>query len=359
MKILAPVNKSEEVKKIVGAGADELYCGILTPEWTAGYSNVASCNRREWKTANLTGFGELEDVVKESHRLGAPVYLALNGLYTEGQFRQLRNISRKSSQAGIDGVIAADIGLIKMLKDEAIKTDIHASTGCTVFNSESARFFKDMGIKRINLPRHLRVSEIASIVKENPDMKFDVFILNSGCKNVDGLCTFQHGVNEVMHKGLWNIPKKMNLDRHILNAVRLLPPSVSRNISSTVFGVDSACLLNYSIGFHQGSKNFDRIKRRSITGALSSAFGLTSGIDTCGGCRIPEFAQMGIYALKIVGRNYSTSKKVKDVRFIREALSLVDACRDAREFSRRVRKAFGKIYGLPCRNLCYYPEETA
>ena len=35
MKILAPSNSSREVKQLILAGADEIYCGMLTEEWVA------------------------------------------------------------------------------------------------------------------------------------------------------------------------------------------------------------------------------------------------------------------------------------------------------------------------------------
>ena len=41
-KILSPVSKPHEVEKVVNAGADEIYCGLLTKEWVKKYSNIIS-----------------------------------------------------------------------------------------------------------------------------------------------------------------------------------------------------------------------------------------------------------------------------------------------------------------------------
>jgi len=45
MKILSPVDKVDEVKRIIKAGADELYCGVLTSDWHNKYI-AGAINRR-------------------------------------------------------------------------------------------------------------------------------------------------------------------------------------------------------------------------------------------------------------------------------------------------------------------------
>jgi hypothetical protein len=45
IKILAPVDKVEEVSQVIEAGADELYCGLTSGEWLQKYT-LAAINRR-------------------------------------------------------------------------------------------------------------------------------------------------------------------------------------------------------------------------------------------------------------------------------------------------------------------------
>jgi len=60
MKILAPLNSPREIRPLLEAGADEIYCGVLAREWKDRYTNVGSINRREWSTSNLNTYQELE-----------------------------------------------------------------------------------------------------------------------------------------------------------------------------------------------------------------------------------------------------------------------------------------------------------
>jgi len=357
VKILAPVNNSKEVEKIIDAGADEIYCGVLPHNWKEKFTNIASSNRREWQAANLPNFCQLQEVVDIAHSNNIPVYLALNALYTKKQYPLVFEQVEKSKKIKVDALIVADLGLLLSLKREKIDLNIHISTGGTTFNSETAKFYEELGASRIVLPRHLNIKEIEQIVKSCPSLEFEVFILNSGCKNIDGFCTFQHGVNEILHGQLWNLPKKLNIDRHLLNLIRRLPRKLTQVLKAGIFGIDSPCLLNYKISLIPDSINISRKQERSILKNISSGFNLPSGVDTCGVCRLAELKRIGVYGVKIVGRNYSTDKKIKDTILLRTSLSYLENnyC-DTKEFSIFVKKSFKQIYKMGCGDLCYYPD---
>ena len=357
MKILAPVNNPKEAEKIIRAGADEIYCGVLPHNWTGKYTNIASSNRREWKAANLNDFQELREVVDIAHSNNTPAYLTLNALYTQKQYPLVFEQIEQSQKAKVDALIVADLGLLLSLKRKKPELDIHISTGGTTFNSQTAKFYEELGASRIVLPRHLKIDEIREIVSSCPSLKFETFILNSGCKNIDVFCTFQHGVNEILHGQLWNLPKKLNIDRHLLNLIRRLPKKLTQGLRAGIFGIDSPCLLNYGISLAYGSIGIDNRQRRSVLNNISSGFNLLSGVDTCGACRLAEFKKMGVYGVKIVGRNYSTEKKVRDVRFIKAILSYLEIKPpDNKRLTSVVKKTFKQIYKMDCRELCYYPD---
>jgi len=198
---------------------------------------------------------------------------------------------------------------------------------------------------------------MAEIIRSCPSLKFEVFILNSGCKNIDGFCTFQHGVNEILHPQIWNLPKRLNFDRHLLNMVRRMPKKLAREVKGDIFGIDSACLLNYEVSLVSNSMNLNKRRRQFILKNISSGFNLLSGVDTCGACRLVELKSIGVYGVKIVGRNYSTSKKISDVEFLKTVLSYMENKSLQRlEFYNYVKDRFRRIYKLDCRNLCYYPD---
>jgi collagenase-like PrtC family protease len=208
------------------------------------------------------------------------------------------------------------------------------------------KFYKRFSPYRITLPRQLKLKEIENIVLNNSDIGFEVFILNSGCKNIDGFCTFHHGVSEFDYPYIWNFFKKLNLDIKFLERYRN-HPILFNFLSKFVSGIDSACLLNYDIkvkGENVENKPASRLKKY---------FSLYTGIDPCRACEIYDLFNLGIEAVKIIGRNYSTSKKIKDVKFIKSVIEIAIS-QDKSNFEQVVKNLFKKIYGYECGQICYH-----
>jgi len=355
MKILAPINSIYDVEPVIKSGAAELFCGIIPKTWSDKYGSTVSPNRREWASANITAYEQLNDIVELAHKLNAQIFLTLNALYIDEQKELLDDIIKNAVKCKVDAFIVADIGLIYKLKSMNLKQEIHISTGGTTFNSHTAKFYENLDVQRITLPRHVQPEEMKAIVSETKNIKYEVFILNSGCKNVDGYCTFLHGIKEQKNGYIWKFFKKANFDRLVLRILHSLPHDISNKINFSCSGVDSPCLMKYD--FNILPKN-NMIKTDILSKNLKSFFSLMSGVDPCGACRIKEFNDIGIHSLKIVGRNYSKNKKVKDVLFIGDIIKKLDDNLNDDDFKRYVKKQYKYYYGLNCKKLCYYPYEN-
>ena len=323
MKLLSPVDKVEEVAGIIEAGADELYCGLLTQEWHDKYI-AGAINRRPGGGANFTTFDELESGVNIAHAHGIPVFLTLNEhYYTPVQYPFILDYVDRAVSIGVDGMIVADLALLLTLKQMKVDTrlKIVISTGGAVFNSEAVRFYQDLGAARVILPRHLTLEEIKDISARVSGIELETFILNSRCPYVDGFCTFQHGL-----------------------ADRSIQPLYQ-----------NACMLPYDITVAaQGDVDEERIswKRQHIW--------QTVHVDDhpCGGCALYELNEMNITSVKIVGRGNLTARKIADIKYIRSLLDFLEDKKPTREEFRHVaQKQYVDTYGRSCRvYLCYYPE---
>lgn len=357
MKILSPVKNAKEAKAVVAAGAGELYCGVLPRAWNATYTNMASPNRREWRSSNMDGFDELAAVVKAAHAGQARVFLTLNALYTEGQYPQIEGIIKDAATCGVDAVIVADLGLLLALRRLGWKGDIHISTGGTTFNDETVGFYKDLGATRVILPRHNRVNEIAAIVRHNRDIEIETFIMNRGCMNIDGFCTYHHGASEIRSPLLWGLPKKLNCDYYLLQAMKKMPAGLRRRLGrSGIFKSDSACFIPYHIGIKAAGAGAEGV--RTLKNNLERNFNLFSGFDTCGACALWDLEKAGVCSLKIVGRENALQKKLQDVTFLKACLDHLRAEHPARAaFDAFVRAQYHKVFGYACHNWCYFPEE--
>ncbi len=357
MRVLSPVCSAQDAAAVIAAGATELYGGVMSKTWQKAYSNVASPNRREWRVSSMYGYDDLRETVQAAHAGGARFFLTLNALYTEKQYPQVQEQVKAAMETGVDALIIADLGLLLKLPKMGWKGDIHISTGGTTFNHETAAFYQDLGACRVILPRQNRVQEMTAIAKACKGLEIECFILNRGCKNIDGFCTFQHGVNEVYIPLWWNLPKKLHLDYHILNLLRRLPRKLRRSLSRTKrVTSDSACFLSYDFDIKAPNSTPERCA--ILESNLEENFNLFNGFDTCGACALFDLLPAGVCSVKIVGRSNPLPKKLKDVRFLRACIDFLNNKAPAREeFVTFAKHQYKKTYGFSCREWCYYPEE--
>ncbi len=300
MKLLCPVDKVEEVSELVEAGADELFCGLLTEDWHNQYI-AGAINRRPGGGANFTSWDDLTRCIQTAHGLGRPLYLTLNEHYfLEEQYPYLLDYVDRAARAGIDGMMVADLALMVKLGAMKVPFKLVVSTGGMVFNAETAKFYRDLGAGRAILPRHSR------------------------CPNEDGLCTFQHGL----------------ADKSI--------PLLFQN----------ACMLPYkvSVAVEEG------VEAGGVSAPRQHIWEMIHVDDhPCGACALWDFREFGITSVKIVGRGNPTLRKVADLNYLRGLLGYLEAERPGREvFRQRCRKSYEAAYGRPCQMvLCYYPEVLA
>ncbi|MBN1871705.1 MAG: U32 family peptidase, partial [Candidatus Omnitrophica bacterium] len=114
LKITAPFREKNEVLPLIEAGADELYCGYLSAEWTGRYTGLEF--ERKGRGSNFTDLKELSDAVDLAHQRDIPVYLALNGLYVREQYPLLLKILSELDKIDFDAYIVADLGLLLTLR---------------------------------------------------------------------------------------------------------------------------------------------------------------------------------------------------------------------------------------------------
>lgn len=131
---------------------------------------------------------EIERAVNYAHSLNKKVYITVNILAHEADFDGLKEYIEYLDKIGVDAVIVADVGIIKLIRDVAPNLDIHVSTQANVTNSYSAKFFQDMGVKRIVLARELSIEEIKKIHEAVPDIELEAFVHGAMCISYSGRC---------------------------------------------------------------------------------------------------------------------------------------------------------------------------
>ena len=176
IELLAPGGDVDAIKAAIIAGADAVYCGLDT------------FNARN-RASNLS-FDSLVGVIRLAHQYDCEIFLTLNIVILEREFKTLAKLLSKLVNTTLDGVIVQDIGMFHLIKKHFPTLDIHASTQMTTHNIGQIPFLKRLGASRVNLSRELNLREITAMVDvgNEHDMLTEVFVHGSLCIAFSGLC---------------------------------------------------------------------------------------------------------------------------------------------------------------------------
>ena len=176
IELLAPGGDIDAIKAAIIAGADAVYCGLDT------------FNARN-RAANIS-FEELVGIIRLAHQYQCEIFLTLNIVILENEFKTLAKLLSKLVNTTLDGVIVQDIGMFQLIKKHFPTLDVHASTQLTTHNAGQIPFLKKLGASRVNLSRELNLREITALTAtgREHDITTEVFVHGSLCIAFSGLC---------------------------------------------------------------------------------------------------------------------------------------------------------------------------
>ena len=173
MKIVAPAGNIERFYSAISATADEIYLGLK------GFGA-----RRNAENFTVE---ELKKAIDYAHLRGSRIFLTLNTIMTNREIELLYPTLKDLYNYGLDAIIVQDIGYAEYLHKNFPSIEIHGSTQMTVANYYEINYLKELGFKRIVLPRELSFEEIKEI-RKNTDIELEVFVSGSLCISFSGNC---------------------------------------------------------------------------------------------------------------------------------------------------------------------------
>jgi len=176
-ELLAPAGNMEKLRTAVHYGADAVYCGGRLYSLRALAENFSEA--------------ELEQAVQYAHEHSVKLYVAVNILAHNEDFRDLDRYITFLDRTGIDGIIVSDPGILARTRRLAPGLPVHLSTQVTITNSDSARFWQEQGVRRLNLARELSLAEITAI-RNAVDTEIEVFVHGALCISYSGRCLLSY-----------------------------------------------------------------------------------------------------------------------------------------------------------------------
>ncbi|RLG19704.1 hypothetical protein DRN77_08515 [Methanosarcinales archaeon] len=219
---------------------------------------------------NVPTLSELEKIVEFSHKNGIQVDYAVNTPFLSDELEEIF-ISHVMAgvDAGVDALIVGELGAMHLVRELGITLPVHASVLLNTFNIGQIELLKSFGASKVVLPFKMDLDEIRMLSTSGIDLEiFGQF----GCSNINGTCHLIHSAGESINLGL-------------------------------------PCRANYSVG-----------------GRVHPI--LDAGTD-CSICSIPDLIEIGVSALKIVGRGMNPEMIRSIVQIYRGCIDLALAGYDS------------------------------
>ncbi|MBP7461873.1 MAG: U32 family peptidase [Candidatus Delongbacteria bacterium] len=174
-ELLAPAGNFEKLKTALAMGADAVYAAGKA----FGLRSQAD---------NFT-LEELEEAIQFVHRHHKKIYITVNILAHPDHLEAIYRFIEWLIPIQPDGIIASDLGVIAMIRNQYPQLPIHLSTQFSTTNAETIQALQDrFSIRRFNLARELSADEIASIRSSVPSAELEMFIHGAMCMAYSGRC---------------------------------------------------------------------------------------------------------------------------------------------------------------------------
>jgi len=173
IELLSPAGDFEKLKYAFHYGADACYIG----------------GKEFSLRANATNFSreEIKEAVEYAHKLKKRVYVTVNIVFHDEDTLGLEDYLLYLDSVNVDGIIASDILVMELVNKLNLKLELHISTQASISNYEAAKFYKELGAKRLVLARECSKDDIKKI-KEETQLDLECFIHGAMCTSISGRC---------------------------------------------------------------------------------------------------------------------------------------------------------------------------
>lgn len=337
LEVLSPAGDYERLMAALNYGADAVYLGRERFGMRASPQNF--------------DFDGLKEAVRISHERGVKVYLTCNTLPRNNEIPHFQKYVEEAVECGVDALIAADIGIISLIKKYAPQMEVHASTQTGIVNYVTARELYDMGCKRVVLARELSIDEIAEIRAKTPkEMDIEAFVHGAMCVSFSGRCLLSsYLVNRDANRGECAQPCRWGY--HLMEEKRPneFYPVFEDEQGTYILNAKDMCMIDYIDRLHEAGiyslKIEGRAKSAYYVSVVTNAYRMAVDHYMANPNEkfvLPDWVREEVF--KVSHRKYCTgfffghpkdSQYYETGGYIREydVVAVIDECRDGRIYA--------------------------
>ena len=172
IELLAPAGSMEALQAAVQNGCDAVYLGGKMFGARASASNFDN--------------EQMIEAIAYAHVYGVKVYVTMNTLMYDHEIEDALSYAYFLYTHDVDAVIVQDLGLLDRIRVQIPQLEVHASTQMHVHNEAGITYMRDIGVKRVVLPRETPLAEIQQYSALGVDL--EVFVHGAICVSYSGQC---------------------------------------------------------------------------------------------------------------------------------------------------------------------------
>ncbi|TYO98943.1 putative protease [Geothermobacter ehrlichii] len=173
IELLAPAGDMEKLETALDFGADAVYVG------GAEFGLRAQAGNFDLEALRRAGA-----LCRER---GRRLYLTLNAFLRQEELPRLQDFLEELRPLELDAYIVSDPGVLALVRTIDPEREIHLSTQANTTNAAAVAFWRQAGVRRVNLARELSLEEIRQLAAAT-DVELEVFVHGAMCVAWSGRC---------------------------------------------------------------------------------------------------------------------------------------------------------------------------
>ena len=172
VELLAPAGSMDSLMAAIEGGCDAVYLGLSSYSARAFAENFS--------------LDHIAEVIAYCHIREVRVYVTMNTLIYESEFKGIQKAVDILYQADVDGLLIQDLGLYHYVQTVYPDLDLHCSTQMHIHNVAGVRFMKSQGAKRVVVARESSLETIQKMCQEG--IEIEAFVYGAVCIAYSGQC---------------------------------------------------------------------------------------------------------------------------------------------------------------------------
>ncbi len=171
LELLSPAKDYASARCAILTGADGVFIG------GPAFGARAEANNK---------LSDLKNVCTLAHHFGCRVHVTLNTLLYDSELEEAQDLIYRLADIGVDVLIVQDLSIFSMKIPRSL--ELHASTQCCVDTPDKLKFYADLGVSQVVLPREFTLDKIRLFHETCPQVRLEAFVMGALCVSVSGIC---------------------------------------------------------------------------------------------------------------------------------------------------------------------------